>query len=215
MDIRWIERSTEVSDVREELLSLVNESILEEGMIGYAKPLNKLESDDFIAGIARSVLSGNGRVLLIKDRQGPCGMAIFETSLSHNSRHVAILKRGFISPRARGGNLLAEALLAIVNKARALRVECLALDTREGSRAHQIWSHLGFQTWGIMPDYSRYGGVTYRGCFMSQTVDALEEQIVRRTRDESNASEKCISQHASKHSAPPNQQTSSAIRDSS
>ena len=40
---------------------------------------------------------------------------------------------------------------------------------------------------GVMPDYSRYNGVTYRGCYMSQSVDALEEQIMRRTKGEANA----------------------------
>ncbi|GAB2582090.1 hypothetical protein ISP15_16670 [Dyella jejuensis] len=187
MEIEWIEQAQDVQRVKGSILRLFNESTLEEGMIGYAEPLTADESAELVDGIQRSVACGNGRLLLITDTEGPCGIAIMETNAAHNSRHVATVKRGYISPRARGGGLLARALIAIVEKARSLNVEQLALDTREGSRAHQIWSHLGFQTWGVMPDYSRYNGVAYRGCYMSQSVDALAAQVTRKTKGESNA----------------------------
>jgi GNAT superfamily N-acetyltransferase len=187
MEIEWIEQAQDVQRVRGSILCLFNESTLEEGMIGYAEPLTAEESAELVDGIQRAVARGNGRLLLVTDAAGPCGIAFIETNTAHNSRHIATMKRGYISPRARGGGLLARALMAIVEKARSLNVEQLALDTREGSRAHQIWSHLGFQTWGVMPDYSRYNGVAYRGCYMSQSVDAMEEQVTRKIKGGANA----------------------------
>lgn len=187
MEIQWIDQAQDVQRVKGSILQLFNESTLEEGMIGYAAPLTAGESAELVDGIQRSIERGNGRLLLVTDAAGPCGIAILETNTAHNSRHVATMKRGYISPRARGGGLLARALMAIVEKARSLNVEQLVLDTREGSRAQQIWSHLGFQTWGMMPDYSRYNGVTYRGCYMSQSVDALEEKVLQRVKGEANA----------------------------
>lgn len=187
MEIEWIDHVQDVHRVKESILRLFNESTLEEGMIGYAAPLTAGESADLVDSIQRVVACGNGRLLLVTDAQGPCAIAFIETNTAHNSRHIANMKRGYISPRARGGGLLARALMAIVEKARSLNVEQLTLDTREGSRAHQIWSHLGFQTWGVMPDYSRYNGVAYRGCYMSQSVDALEAQVMRKAKGEANA----------------------------
>lgn len=187
MGIEWIEQAPNVRRVKDSILCLFNESTLEEGMIGYAEPLTADESADLVDGIQATVARGNGRLLLVTDAEGPCGIVLIETNTAHNSRHIATMKRGYISPRARGSGLLARGLMSIVEKARSLKVEHLALDTREGSQAHQIWSHLGFQTWGVMPDYSRYNGVTYRGCYMSQSVDALEEQIMRKIKGESNA----------------------------
>ncbi len=187
MKIEWIENAPDVQQVKENILSLFNESILEEGMIGYARPLTADESANLIDGVQESISRGNGKLLLVTDATGPCGIVLIETNAAHNSRHIATMKRGYISPRARGSGLLARALLAIVEKARSLNVEQLALDTREGSPAHQIWMHLGFQTWGVMPDYSRYNGVVYRGCYMSQSVDALEQQIMQKTKGDSHA----------------------------
>ena len=187
MGIEWIEQAADVQRVKDSIVTLFNESTLEEGMIGDAQPLSAAAAADLVDGIQGSLARGSGRMLLVTDADGPCGIVLIETNAAHNSRHVATMKRGYISPRARGGGLLARGLMSIVEKARSLNVEQLALDTREGSKAHQIWSHLGFQTWGVMPDYSRYNGVAYRGCYMSQSVDALEEQIMRRIKGEANA----------------------------
>lgn len=187
MEIEWIEHAPDVQRVRDGILTLFNESTLEEGMIGYAEPLSAEESADLIAGIQASIARGNGKLMLVTDAEGPCGIVMIETNSAHNSRHIANMKRGYISPRARRSGLLARGLMSIVHKARSLNVEQLTLDTREGSNAHQIWSHLGFQTWGLMPDYSRYDGVVYRGCYMSQSVNALEEQLMRKTKGEKNA----------------------------
>lgn len=187
MEIEWIEQAQDVRRVEGSILRLFNESTLEEGMIGYAEPLTAEESAELVDGMQRAIARGHGRLLLVTDSAGPCGIAFMETNAAHNSRHIATIKRGYISPRARGGGLLARALMAIVEMARSLGVEQLALDTRDGSRANQIWSHLGFQTWGVMPDYSRHKGVTYRGCYMSQSVDALEKHVARKAKGNENA----------------------------
>lgn len=174
----WFERPEDIVVYGDRFVVLVDASTLEDGMIGYARRLDAQEAEDFVEGIRRIVAAGTGRVLYAEDANGPCGMVILETTLSHNAKHNAVMKRAFIAPRGRGGVLLRRALARIVEKCRELGVDRLSLDTREGSRAHAMWAHFGFETWGVMPDYSRHGGISHAGCYMTQTVEALARRVI-------------------------------------
>lgn len=176
--LKWVERSEDIVAHGNLFIELVDASTLEDGMIGYARTLDAHEAEDFIGGLRRIAAAGTGHVLLAEDAEGPCGMVIMETTLSHNAKHNAVLKRAFIAPRARGGALLRCALVRVVEKCCELGVERLSLDTREGSKAYAMWSHFGFDTWGVMPDYSRHGGISHAGCYMSQPVASLARRVM-------------------------------------
>lgn len=61
--------------------------------------------------------------------------------------------------------------------ARTLGIELLTLDVREGSRAHRLWSTLGFASFGVLNDYARVNGVSHRGHYMVQRVDDLAARL--------------------------------------
>lgn len=94
--------------------------------------------------------------------------------------HLAELMKGTIAPEYRGQGLLEEALRQITDRARQLGISRLTLDVREGSMAHRLWEHWGFETFGVLEDYARYAGQSFRGHYMQQAVDDLAIRVARR-----------------------------------
>lgn len=63
-----------------------------------------------------------------------------------------------------------QTLPAFLSKCRELGVELVLLDVREGSAAEQVWKHMGFKVYGVLPDYSRVDGKSFAGVYMYMTT---------------------------------------------
>lgn len=179
----WIEDEAALRRHARELIGMIDASVADDGMLGYAAPLSPAEEDALLAAWAGQMAAGIGHMVLLADDAGTCGMCYMRTNANANYRHIADLSKGYLMPRARGSGAARTLFRALAARARELGVALLTLDTRQGSHAEAVWTHFGFRTWGVLDDYSRAFGRSFRGAYMSQTVESLETTLAR-TADE-------------------------------
>lgn len=73
-----------------------------------------------------------------------------------NQPHRADLKKLLIHRKARGLGLARKLMEAVEEEARNRRKTLLCLDTATGSPAEAIYTHLGWERVGVIPDYALY-----------------------------------------------------------
>lgn len=159
------------------IVGLINEAVADEGTLGYAAPMNVAEADAYVRSLNLRMASGDCHVFLVRVGGEPAFMAILSVTGMHNCCHRAEISKGIAVPRFRGRGLVDLAFREIVKRAEMLGVEQLVLDVREGTRAHRLWQRYGFQTYGVLEDYARFGGISHRGHFMAQTTASLRARV--------------------------------------
>ncbi|WP_043459374.1 GNAT family N-acetyltransferase [Azohydromonas australica] len=160
-----------------EIVALINEAVADEGTLGYAAPMTEAEADAYVKALDIRVASGDCHVFLVRVGGEPAFMAQLSISGMPNCRHRAEISKGVAARRFRGRGLVDLAFREIVKRSETLGVEQLVLDVREGTRAHRLWQRYGFQTYGVLEDYARFGGVSHRGHFMVQTTASLRARV--------------------------------------
>lgn len=176
----WIEDEHHLRRRAPDIIALVNASVDDDGMLGYAARLSSDEEAALIGTWSAQIAAGTGHVVLITDDDGVCGMTYMRTNANANYRHIADLSKGILAPRARGGGRATRAMFrAVHERGRELGIALFTLDTRAGSRAEAVWKHFGFTTWGVLDDYSRAFGQSHRGAYMSQTLESLGTTLAR------------------------------------
>jgi len=73
-----------------------------------------------------------------------------------NQPHRADLKKLLIHRKARGLGLARKLMEAVEEEARNRRKTLLCLDTATGSQAEAIYTHLGWERVGVIPNYALY-----------------------------------------------------------
>ncbi|MCY1558438.1 Acetyltransferase [compost metagenome] len=73
-----------------------------------------------------------------------------------NQPHRADLKKLLIHRKARGLGLARKLMEAVEEEARNRRKTLLCLDTATGSPAEAIYTHLGWERVGVIPNYALY-----------------------------------------------------------
>lgn len=159
------------------IVGLINEAVADEGTLGYAAPMTAAQADAYVAGLNLRMASGDCHVFLVHVGGEPAFMAILSVSGMPNCRHRAEISKGVAARHFRGRGLVDLAFREIVKRAETLGVEQLVLDVREGTRAHRLWQRYGFQTYGVLEDYARFGGVSHRGHLMVQTTASLRARV--------------------------------------
>ena len=77
----------------------------------------------------------------------------------------------FIAPYARGHGLARMLTIGVEERARELGYHILNLDVRETQQAAiQLYESLGFERWGVHPDYAFVRGQVVRGFFYSKRL---------------------------------------------
>lgn len=167
---------------REELAALLIASAADDGVLGYAGT-DPEPAHAFAAGLAEAVEDGDAHVLVGTDGDGVAAMCVLEVNQQPNCRHLAEVRKAYLRPRLRGTSAVLELAAQVCAKAREQGAEKLTIDVREGTKAHRVWEHLGFTTFGVLEDYARVDGRSHRGCYMVHSVAALEEYLAARLAD--------------------------------
>jgi L-amino acid N-acyltransferase YncA len=169
---------------RHDLAAMLSGSVADDGILGYGEPLTEQQCNAFCDDLERRVGSGDGFVLIGEDGVGTFAMCVVTTNTMPNCRHLCEVSKAYLDPRVRGAGAVDELVAAVGRKLRDEGVERLSIDVRENSPAHRVWLSFGFRTFGVLDDYSRVGGVTHRGHFMTQTVGELnriaDDRLVHR-----------------------------------
>ncbi|MEO3876064.1 hypothetical protein ABGB18_45480 [Nonomuraea sp. B12E4] len=82
-----------------------------------------------------------------------------------------------IEPAHRGKFLL-DGWERALAKVRDMGCELIAIDVRDDG-PHELWRRLGFQSYGLLPDYARVAGRSISGHYMCARLDEIIEHHER------------------------------------
>lgn len=162
------------------LVALVDTAVDDGGTLGYPAPMGPAAAERFCLQLFRRIAEGGVHLLVGRDGAELAFMVCMAPSGMPNCRHTAELRKAVVHPAWRGRRVVERALRALVERAGQLGVEQFVIDVREGTRAHALWRHQGFVTFGVLEDYVRIGSQRHRGHFMAQPVASLRERLFRR-----------------------------------
>ncbi len=163
------------------IVALVNATVVDGGTLGHSEPMSDAAARYFISRLAHRIDENEVHLLLGRCAGDPVFMVMLSQSPMPNCRHTAEITKAAIHPRWRGRGLLQKGMLALIDRASALGVEQFVLDVREGSRAHLLWQRFGFVSYGVLDDYARVDGRSFRGHYMAQPLDVLRARLVTST----------------------------------
>jgi GNAT superfamily N-acetyltransferase len=163
----------DLTDHRFALREMLTASAADEGILGYGDEVTAADGEAFADGLQRGLRDGSTHVLLGQDAVNTFAMCVIHRSEMANCRHLADVSKAYLDPRVRRTGAVVELVAAVAEKLTDLGVERIQIDVREDSPAHRVWSAFGFVSFGVLDDYSRYGGVSHRGHYMTITVPDL------------------------------------------
>ncbi|CAL9411574.1 N-acetyltransferase family protein [Streptomyces sp. enrichment culture] len=172
----------DVRAVEKDLARMLAASAADDGILGYAETPSDAQLEGFVTGVEQLVSGGGGHLLIGEDADGVAAMCVMKTNSMPNCRHLAEVMKAYLDPRVRGTSAVYQLVEQVCAKAADAGVETLTIDVREGSKAHRVWSRFGFTSYGVLDDYARVDGVSYRGHYMRHGVRELAAAVAERTR---------------------------------
>ena len=166
-----VERMTELhDDDLHALCEATNAAILDGGGFGWVNPPGQEALERYFKGVVlvpeRELFVGRadgiitGSAQLVRPPRNNEAQA-FASSLMHS----------FVAPFARGQGLARLMMLRIEERARALGCRVLNLDVRETQEAAiALYESLGYQRWGVHPEYARVRGKSVQGFFYTKAL---------------------------------------------
>jgi GNAT superfamily N-acetyltransferase len=122
--------------------------------IGFMLPLPRDRAQEFWSGVAGAVDRGERALLVAEDAEGICGTVHLILAQPDNQPHRADLTKMLVHSRARRRGLGA----ALMRAAETLAVDCgktlLVLDAVTDGDAYRLYSRLGWQKVGDVPDFA-------------------------------------------------------------
>jgi hypothetical protein len=166
-----VEHLTEFTD--EDLHALceaTSAAIIDGGGFGWVNPPGRMALETYFRG-----------VLLVPERElfvaRLDGLIVGSAHLVRPPRnneaqgHAAHLMHSYIAPYARGHGLARLLTMSVEERARELGYHVLNLDVRETQDAAiRLYESLGFERWGVHPDYALVRGQPVRGFFYSKRL---------------------------------------------
>jgi ribosomal protein S18 acetylase RimI-like enzyme len=138
------------------------------GAVGWVDVPDRSETAGWLAGIAAEVAAGRTRMALlaVAGRVEALGRwtRYAKPTVAANAEVLQVM----VHPQARGQGLARRLVAALVEDARAHRVETLTLDVRGNNHAAMgLYESLGFEVYGRLPDFvavgaDRWDRVLYR-----------------------------------------------------
>lgn len=139
--------------LRTQLCELLIDSVHHGASVGFLKPLSMTEAEAYWQQVERSLGAGH-HLLLLQEGQQLLGSVQLALCQKPNGRHRGELQKLFVRSAARGRGLATLLLRRVEETARSAGCSLLVLDTESGSKAEQVYRHLGWQHAGNIPDYA-------------------------------------------------------------
>ena len=138
--------------------------------IGFMHPFSRADAVAFWEGILASASRGERIVLVAEDSQSIVGTVQLVLKMPDNQPHRADVAKMQVHRRARRRGVGAALMRAIEDEARSAGRTLLVLDTVTGSDAERLYSSLGWQRCGVIPDYALWpqGGLCSTTVFYRQ-----------------------------------------------
>ena|SRR5688572_30748359 len=165
---RAIENRATVEALADVLLDCVEAG----ASIGFMHPLARSKAVAFWEGVLASATRGERIVLVAEDTasESIVGTVQLVLTMPDNQPHRADVAKMQVHRRARRRGVGAALLRAIEVEARNAGRTLLVLDTVTGSDAERLYSSLGWQRCGVIPDYALWpqGGLCSTTVFYRQ-----------------------------------------------
>jgi GNAT superfamily N-acetyltransferase len=155
-DTPWrVRRLHTVSDIQISQLADVLVDCVEGGAsVSFMLPIARETAIVFWQHVARGVHAGQRALLVAEDAQGIVGTVQLLLDQPENQPHRADLAKMLVHHRARRQGLGEALMHAAESTARDCRKSLLVLDTVSGSTADRLYTRLGWQRVGEIPDYA-------------------------------------------------------------
>ncbi|MCB1740252.1 MAG: GNAT family N-acetyltransferase [Gammaproteobacteria bacterium] len=138
----------------EELSGLLIDCVAGGASVSFMHPLSLEKATAFWQRVAERVGQGHTALLVGEDEDGIAGSVQLILDLPENQPHRADVAKLLVHRRARrrglGGALIEAAERLACDRGRRL----LVLDTVPGSDAERLYTRLGWQRCGVIPDYA-------------------------------------------------------------
>jgi ribosomal protein S18 acetylase RimI-like enzyme len=152
------------------LCEATNAAILDGGGFGWINPPGQQALERYFRG----VMLVPERELFVGRADGVITGSIQLVRQPRNNEaqsFAASVMHSFVAPFARGNGLARLMMLKLEERARALGYRVLNLDVRETQDAAiALYESLGFQRWGVHPEYARVRGTIVRGYFYTKPL---------------------------------------------
>jgi acetyltransferase len=160
MDIQIVRlNAAQTEEHLPELAALLQDAVNGGAAVGFLPPLPTAEADAYWREVVAAV-SGAGRILLVAVLVGVDGGALVGTvqldpAARPNGRHRAEVTKVIVHGAHRRQGVGRALMLAIEAEAARAGRTTLVLDTRLGDSGEALYSSLGYQRAGIIPQYAR------------------------------------------------------------
>ena len=151
-----IRRLTAVSDAQvQELAALLIDCVEGGASVSFMLPLALSRAHAFWQTVADGVHHGERALLIAEDTQGAIvGTVQLVLDQPENQPHRADLAKMLVHRRARRQGLGEQLMRAAEATARECGKTLLVLDTVTGGDAERLYTRLGWQRVGVIPDYA-------------------------------------------------------------
>ncbi|PVE22226.1 GNAT family N-acetyltransferase [Microvirga sp. KLBC 81] len=142
--------------------------------VSFMLPMTRDKADTFWRGVADGVAAGE-RILLVADEDGEIvGTVQVVLKQPENQPHRADISKMLVHRRARKRGVGAALMLAAEDAARKAGKSVLVLDTVTGSDAERLYTRLGWERVGVIPNYALWpqGGLCPTTYFHKQITPA-------------------------------------------
>ena len=155
-DSRWQIRRLRAVDAQqiEQLADVLTDCVEGGASVSFMLPFPRATAIAFWQQVAEAVERGARALLVAEDADGIVGTVQLVLEQPENQPHRADLAKMLVHRRARGQGL-GEALLQAAD---AMAIDCgktlLVLDTVTGGTAERLYTRLGWERVGVIPDYA-------------------------------------------------------------
>lgn len=152
-----VRRLAVVEDTHLRQLAEVLRDCVEGGAsVNFLLPFSPEKAVAFWRKIAAGVAAGQRVLLVAEDDTGICGTVQLVLDLPENQPHRAEVAKLLVHRRARNRGVGAALMRAVDETARACGRTLLVLDTVTGEPAERLYTRLGWQRVGVVPQFALF-----------------------------------------------------------
>jgi len=138
------------------LAEILTDCVNDGASVGFMAPCEWQGFIPYWNRVFNEVERGDTALLVAEHRDEIVGTVQLGLSQMPNQPHRADLKKLLIHRKARGLGLARKLMEAAEEEARNKRKTLICLDTATGSPAEAIYTHLGWERVGVIPNYALY-----------------------------------------------------------
>jgi len=177
--LRLMKASDFTTEGIEALYRLFNDSILQGGTIGFLKPMTRKRAQEYFDALKRGIQSGD-ILAVVAGGKTLDGFGLIRRDEGELFRHCYEMGRVMVRRELQRHGLGAAIVQRLLAEAKRRKVEIVWLDVRISNvAAIELFTKLGFRTWGIFPDRIKtsrqYQDVLYMACDLRQAYTPLRD----------------------------------------